>query len=53
MNIGDEDGDGCGSPVQTVDPTGSSLTDTDKQPEIRTFLYYVVVDLEKIAQGGL
>ena len=53
MNIEDEDGDGGGSLVRTVDTTVSSLTDTDKQLEIRTFSYYVVVDLGKIAQRGL
>jgi len=54
-NIGDEDGDGDGGgggpppPVRTVDPPGSSPTDADKQPEIRTFSYYVFVNLGKIA----
>lgn len=50
MDIGDEDGAGHGSPVRTVNPPGSSLASTDKQPEIRTFSCYVVVDLGKIAQ---
>ena len=36
-------------PVRTVDPPGSSPTDADKQPEIRTFSYYVFVNLGKIA----
>ena len=50
MDIGDEDGDSHGSPVRTVNPPGSSLASANKQPEIRTFSYYVVVDLGKIAQ---
>lgn len=48
MDIGDEDGDG--SPVRTTNPPSSSLANANKQPEIRTFSYYVVVDLGKIAQ---
>ena len=49
MDIGDDDGDGDGSPVRTTNPQSSSLANTNKQPEIRTFSYYVVVDLGKIA----
>ena len=52
MDLGDEDGDGDGSPVRTTNPPSSSLTSANKQPEIRTFSYYVVVDLGKIAQRG-
>lgn len=50
VDIGDEDGDGDGSPVRTTNPPSSSLVNTNKQPEIRTFSYYVVVDLGAIAQ---
>lgn len=49
MDIGDEDGDGDRSPVRITNPPGSSLANTNKQPEIRTFSYYVVVDLGRIA----
>lgn len=52
MDIGDEDGGGQGSPIRTVNPPGSSPANTNKQPEIRTFSCYVVVDLGKIAQRG-
>ena len=51
VGLGDEDGDDHGSPVQTVNSPGSSLVSTNKQPEIRTFSYYVVVDLGNITQG--
>jgi hypothetical protein len=50
MDIGDEDGDGDGSPVRTTNPPSSSLANANKQSEIRTFSYYAVVDLGKIAQ---
>ena len=50
MDIGDEDGDGDGSPVRTTNPPSSSLGNTNKQPEIRTFSYYIVVDLGTVAQ---
>jgi len=49
-DVGDEDGDGSGSPVRITNPPGSSLANANKQPEIRTFSYYVAVDLGKIAQ---
>ena len=49
-DIGDEDGDG--SPVRTTNPSNSVLANANKQPEIRTYSYYVVVDLGKIAQRG-
>lgn len=49
VDIGDEDGDGDGSPVRTTNPQSSSPANTNKQPEIRTFSYYVTVDLGKIA----
>ena len=52
MDIGDEDGDGDGSPVRTTNPPSSSLVNANKQSEIRTFSYYSVVDLGKIAQRG-
>jgi len=52
MDIGDEGGEGDGSPVRTTNPPSSSLANMNKQPEIRTFSYYVVVDLGKIAQRG-
>jgi hypothetical protein len=48
MDVGDEDGDG--SPVRTTNPPSSSVGNTNKLPEIRTFSYYVVVDLGKIGQ---
>jgi len=50
MDIGDEDGDGDGSPVRATNPPSSSLMNANKQPEIRTFSYYVAVDLGKIGQ---
>ena len=50
VDIGDEDGDGDGSPVRTTNPPASSLANANKQPEIRTFSYYVAVDLGRIAQ---
>ena len=50
VDIGDEDGEGDGSPVRTPNPPISSLASTNKQPEIRTFSYYVAVDLGKIGQ---
>ena len=50
VDIGDEDGDGDGSPVRTTNPPSSLLANASKQPEIRTFSYYVTVDLGKIAQ---
>jgi len=50
VDIGDEDGDGDGSPVRTVNPQSSSLASASKQPEIRTFSYYVAVDLGRVAQ---
>ena len=49
-DIGDEDGDGDGSPVRNTNPQSPSLVNTTKQPEIRTFSYYVAVDFGKIAQ---
>jgi len=52
MDIGDEDGDGGGSPVRTTNPPGSSPANANKQPEIRTFSYYVIVDMGKIALRG-
>jgi len=45
-------GDGDGSPVGTTNPSISALTNANKQPEIRTFSYYVAIDLGKIAQRG-
>ena len=52
MDVGDEDGDGDGSP-RAANPPSSSLAsmNTNKIPEIRTFSYYVVVDLGKIRSG--
>lgn len=50
VDIGDEDGDGNPSPPRTPNPQSSSLTTANKQPEVRTFSYYVAVDLGKIAQ---
>ena len=50
VDLGDEDGDGDGSPVRTTNPSSSALGGANKQPEIRTFSYYVVTDLGKIAQ---
>ena len=48
MDIEDRDGDGEGSPVRATKPPSSSLVNTNKQPEVRTFLYYVVVDSGEI-----
>jgi hypothetical protein len=52
IDIGDEEGDGDGSPVRTANPSSSVLMGAgqNKQPEIRTFSCYVVVDLGKISQ---
>ena len=49
-DIGDEDGDGDGSPLRNANPQNPSPANSNKQPEIRTFSYYVAVDLGKIAQ---
>ena len=51
MDTGDGDGDGDGPPVRTTNPSSSSFANASKQPEIRTFSYYAVVDLGKFAQG--
>ncbi|KAF9783108.1 dynactin p62 family-domain-containing protein [Thelephora terrestris] len=51
VDLGDEDGDG--SPVRTTNPSSSVLGGANKQPEIRTFSYYVVVDLGRIAQRNV
>ena len=48
VDVGDADGDG--SPVRTTNPSNSPLTNASKQPETRTFSYYVAVDLGKITQ---
>ena len=50
VDMGDENGAGDGSPVRTTNPSSSALANANKQPEIRTFSYYVVVELGKIAQ---
>ena len=50
VDIGDEDGDGDGSPIRATNTPSSSLANANKQPEIRTFSYYVAVDLGKVAQ---
>lgn len=50
VDIGDEDGDGDGSPIRTTNLPSSLLTNANKQPEIRTFSYHVAVDLGKIVQ---
>lgn len=50
VDMGDENGPGDGSPVRTTNPSNSALANANKQPEIRTFSYYVVVELGKIAQ---
>ena len=48
----DEDGGGNGSPVRTANPPSPSFASTYKQPEVRAFSYYVVVDLGKISLRG-
>ena len=50
MDIGDEDEGGDGFPVRAMNPPSSLLANTNKQPEIRTFSYYIVVDSGKITQ---
>lgn len=50
MDVGDADGDG--SPVRTTNPSSSPLANANKQPETRTFSYYVAIDLGKITQRG-
>ena len=50
MDIGDDDGDGDGPPIRTTNPLSPPPANINKQPEIRTFSYYVVVDLGKVAQ---
>lgn len=50
VDVGDVGGGSDGSPVRTVNPSISALANANKQPEIRTFSYYLVVDLGKIAQ---
>jgi len=50
MDIGEEDGSGEGSPVRSTNPPNFSLVNANKQPEIMTFSYYVVVVLGKIGQ---
>lgn len=52
MDIGDEDGDRDGSPVRTTNTPSSSFENTNEQPEIRTFSYYVVVDSRKTVLRG-
>jgi hypothetical protein len=51
MDIGDEDGDGDGSPVRATNPSSSSPAGANKQSEIRTFSYYAVVDFERSGEG--
>lgn len=50
IDLGDEDGAGDGSPVRSTNPSNSPLANANKQPEMRTFSYYVAVDLGKIGQ---
>jgi hypothetical protein len=49
VDVGNE---GDGSPVRTTNPSNSALANANKQPEIRTFSYYVIVELGKIAHRG-
>lgn len=50
VDVGDVDGGGDGSPVRITNPSSSALVNANKQPEIRTFSYYVAIYLGKIAQ---
>lgn len=52
VDVGDAGSGGDGSPFRTTNPSSSVLGNANKQPETRTFSYYVVIDLGKITQRG-